>query len=72
MATRRKFSKALKRQVVEEFLAGGVTQAQQARRYDISPHLIIEWHKRYAEGKLSEETGSSPRYPSGPHMSVVS
>lgn len=61
MATRRKFSKAFKRQVVEEFLAGVVTQAQLARRYDISPHLIKEWHKRYAEGKLSEEKGSSAK-----------
>lgn len=28
MATRRRFSKAFKRQVVEEFLAGGMIQAQ--------------------------------------------
>ena len=54
MAGRRKFSKAFKSQVVEEFLAGEVTQAQLARRYDISAHLIVEWRKRYAEGKLEE------------------
>ena len=57
MAGRRKFSKAFKSQVIEEFLAGEVTQAQLARRYGISDHLIIQWRKRYAEGKL-EETAS--------------
>lgn len=58
MAGKRKFSKAFKSQVVEEFLAGEVTQAQLARRYGISDHLILQWRKRYAEGKL-EETGIS-------------
>lgn len=41
MTGRRKFSKAFKSQVVEEFLAGEVTQAQLAHRYGISDHLII-------------------------------
>ena len=54
MAGRRKFTKPFKSQVVEEFLAGEVTQAQLARRYGLSAHLIIEWRKRYAEGKLQE------------------
>lgn len=54
MAMRRRFSKAFKRQVVEEFLAGSVTQAQLARRYDLSPHLIIQWRNNYAAGKLVE------------------
>ena len=61
MAGRRKFSKAFKRQVVEEFLAGEVTQAQLARRYDLSDHLIIQWRKRYAEGKLEEIAGPSAK-----------
>lgn len=55
MASRRRFSKAFKRQVVEEFLAGSVTQAQLARRYDLSPHLIIQWREKYASGKLVEK-----------------
>ena len=55
MGTRRRFSNRLKRQVVEEYLAGVSTQAQLARRYDISPHLIIQWRKRYSEGKLERE-----------------
>jgi len=58
MAGKRKFSKAFKSQVVEEFLAGEVTQAQLARRYGISDHLILQWRRRYAEGKLEEVVGS--------------
>lgn len=58
MAGRRKFSKAFKSQVVEEFLAGGATQAQLARRYGLSDHLILQWRRRYAEGKLEKIAGS--------------
>jgi len=54
MAGRRKFSKAFKSQVVEEFLTGEVTQAELARRYDICDQLIIQWRRRYSEGKLQE------------------
>jgi len=36
MAGRRRFSNAFKSQVVEEFLAGELTQVQLARRYGIS------------------------------------
>ena len=56
MASRRRFSKAFKRQVVEEYLAGDLTQAQLARRYDISPHLIIQWRKQYAAGRLVDHS----------------
>jgi len=48
-----------KNQVVEELLAGEVTQAQLARRYDISERLIIQWRRRYAEGKLEETVSAS-------------
>ena len=41
--------------MLEEFLAGNVTQAQLARRYDISPHLVIQWRQKYASGKLVEK-----------------
>lgn len=61
MATRRRFSKAFKRQVVEEYLSGSVTQAQLARRYDLSPHLIIQWRKNYASGKLADHTEESAK-----------
>ena len=55
MANRRRFSKAFKRQVVEEFLAGSITQARLARLYDLSPHLIIQWRNNYAAGQLMEQ-----------------
>lgn len=58
MAGRRKFSKTLKRQVVEQLLAGDATQAQLARRYSISSSLIIQWRKQYAEGRLEETAGT--------------
>ncbi len=59
MAGRRKFSNALKSQVVEEFLAGEATQAQLARRYDICDQLIIQWRRHYGEGKLEETVNPS-------------
>ncbi len=61
MAGGRKFSKAFKRQVVEEFLAREGTQAQLARRYNISDNLIFQWRRRYAEGKLEEVEGCTGR-----------
>jgi len=61
MAGRRKFSKAFKSQVVEEFLAGEVTQAQLARRHGIPDHLILQWRRCYAEGKLEEVVGPTDK-----------
>ncbi|MCD4803546.1 MAG: transposase [Anaerolineales bacterium] len=61
MAGNRKFSKAFKSQVVEEFLAGEATQAQLARRYGVSDNLILQWRRRYAEGKLEELAGPSDK-----------
>ena len=55
MASRRRFSKAFKRQVVEEFLAGNGTQAQLARRCNLWPHLMIQWRNNCAAGKLVEQ-----------------
>jgi len=55
MGKRRRFSNRFKRQVVEEYLVGVSTQAQLARRYNLSPHLIIQWRKRYSEGKLDRD-----------------
>ena len=44
-----------KRMVVEEYLSGAATQAQLARQYNISPHLVIRWRKDYAAGKLARD-----------------
>ena len=55
MATRRRFSNAFKRMVVEEYLSGSITQAQLARRYTISPQLIIRWRQLYSQGTLARD-----------------
>jgi transposase len=55
MRRRRTFTKELKRQVVEEILAGVSTPAQICRRYTIAYPLIARWRERYAKGKLDNE-----------------
>ncbi len=54
MRTRRTYSTAFKRQIVEELLSGSATMGQLSRRYEISTGLIGYWRKRYGEGKLVE------------------
>ena len=55
MATRKRFSNVFKRMVVEEYLSGSSSQAQLARRYNISSQLIIRWRKSYSQGKLATD-----------------
>ena len=55
MATRRRFSNAFKRMVVEEYISGVANQAQLSRRYNLAPNLIPRWRKDYAEGKLARD-----------------
>jgi len=52
---RRYFSEQFKLQVVHEFLSGTATQAQLARRYNLSPHLILQWRKALDAGRLGGE-----------------
>jgi transposase len=54
MRTKRTYSVAFKRQVVEELLSKSATMGQLSRRYDISTGLIDHWRKRYADGKFVE------------------
>lgn len=54
MRSKRTYSVAFKRQVVEELLSGSATMGQLSRRYEISTGLIGYWRNRYAEGKLVE------------------
>ena len=54
MRTKRSYSVAFKRQVVEELLSGSATMGQLSRRYEISTGLIGHWKNRYTEGKLIE------------------
>jgi transposase len=52
---RRYFSEQFKLQVVHEFLSDTATQAQLARRYNLSPHLILQWRKALDAGRLGGE-----------------
>lgn len=52
--TKKTYSAAFKRQVVEELLSGSATAGQLSRRYEISAGLIGHWRNRYREGKLVE------------------
>jgi transposase len=54
MRTKRTYSVAFKRQVIEELLSGSVTMGQLSRRHELSTGLIGHWRKRYTEGKLVE------------------
>ena len=54
MGSRRSFTNAFKRQVVEEYLSGSSSQAQLSRRYNLSPHQIAHWRKCYSGGKLND------------------
>jgi len=54
MRSKRTYSVAFKKQVVEELLSGSATMGQLSRRYEISAGLIGHWRGRYMEGKLVE------------------
>lgn len=54
MRTKKTYSTAFKRQVVEELLSRKTTMGQLSRRYEISTGLIGYWRDRYMEGELVE------------------
>ena len=54
MGSRRSFTNAFKRQVVEEYISGNASQAQLSRRYNLSPYQIAIWRKRYSQGRLND------------------
>lgn len=56
---RRTFSTSFKVQVVRELLAGGVTQAQLARRYELAADQISRWRSQYESGTLTEGSGEN-------------
>jgi len=58
MAKRRIFSRAYKRQVVEEMLSGRSTQAQLIRQYSLSYNMLSNWRNVYRAGRLGDESGS--------------
>lgn len=53
---RRQYSKALKRQMVEETLAGGDSVSVVARRYDVNANQLFKWRRQYREGLLADES----------------
>jgi transposase len=61
MRSKRTYSVAFKRQVVEELLSGSATMGQLSRRYEISSGLIGYWRTRYLEGKLVEGKSANVR-----------
>lgn len=61
MRERRKYSVALKRQVVEEVLSKTSSLGQLSRRLDVSSGLILSWKKRYEEGGLAEGASSNEK-----------
>jgi len=55
---RGQYSKAYKRQVVEEALTGEESVSVVARRHDINANMLFNWRKQYLAGKYEEESGS--------------
>lgn len=56
---RRQYSKAFKRQVVEEALTGEDSVSVVARRHDINTNLVFNWRKQYLAGKYEEDSASA-------------
>lgn len=54
MATRRRFSNEFKRMVVEQYLSGNHSQAELARRFNLSHNMIPRWRQEYESGALNQ------------------
>lgn len=48
--TRRRYSKAMKRQIVEECLMGRESASRVARRHDVNANLLFKWRRQYEAG----------------------
>ncbi len=73
---RRKYSKAQKRHMVEECLAGGDSVSVIARRHDVNANLLFKWRRQYDEGALKDEPATAALVPivveqSGPALPPV-
>jgi len=53
---RRRYSLALKRQIVEASLRPGVSAAQVARQYELNGNLLHTWRWQYRNGLLGDVT----------------
>ena len=60
---RRHYTKSLKRQMVEETLAGRDSVSVVARRYDVNDNQLFKWRQQYRQGLLAEEPDPQPLIP---------
>jgi transposase len=58
----RTFTAAFKQQVVEQVESGGISVAQAAREFQLSPTLIDRWRRQYAEGQLIERPSAREKH----------
>jgi transposase-like protein len=60
MLTIRHYSEAFKRQVIEEYMAGGVTQAALQRKYNIGGNCaILNWRRKLGHGSSLPQEGTN-------------
>jgi len=57
---RRHFSRAFKRQIVEETLAGDRSVSQIARDLDVNANLVFRWRRAYREGRFDDRASLVP------------
>jgi len=57
---RRHYSRAFKRQIVEETLAGDRSVSQIARDHDVNANLVFRWRRAYREGRFDDRASLIP------------
>ena len=57
---RRHFSRAFKRQIVEETLAGERSVSQIARDLDVNANLVFRWRRAYRDGQFDDHASLVP------------
>lgn len=57
---RQHYSRAFKRQVVEETLVGDRSVSQLARDHDVNANLVFRWRRAYREGRFDERASLIP------------
>ncbi|MBY8964856.1 transposase [Algiphilus sp. NNCM1] len=61
--SRRHWSEAEKRFIVEQSLLPGVSASSVARHYGIPPHQLFRWRKRYQQAPSVQATDVEPHVP---------
>jgi transposase len=72
-ATRRRWSEALKRRIVEESLAPGASASVVARRYDVNANQLFKWRRQYETARPGAGPAMVPVaiWPSNPGAACV-